>query len=94
MSILITNSRIFDGESPTLIEAMKVLIEDNKISRIDPNIPAPAGATILDAGGKTLIPGLIDAHWHGMFNFWPVSKVMSADLGYLTLYAAKMLAGK
>ena len=89
MSILITNSRIFDGESPNPIEGMSVLIEDNKISRIEPNIPAPAGATTLDASGKTLIPGLIDAHWHSMFNFCTVSQALSYDFGYLTLQAAK-----
>ncbi len=56
MSILITNCRIFDGESPKLIEGMSVLIEGNKISRIEPDLPAPDGATTLDARGKTLIP--------------------------------------
>ena len=89
MSILITNCRIFDGESPKLIEGMSVLIEGNKISRIEPDLPAPDGATTLDARGKTLIPGLIDVHWHSMFCFWPVSSVMNSDLGSLSIHAAK-----
>jgi len=89
MSFLITNCRIFDGESPELIEGMSVLIEGNKISRIEPDLPAPDGTTTLDARGKTLIPGLIDVHWHSMFCFWPVSKVMSSDFGLLSIHAAK-----
>lgn len=80
MNILITNSRIFDGESANLIEGMSVLIEDNKISRIEPNIPAPAGATTLDAGGKVLMPGLIDAHWHTYYANIPVSTLMTGDM--------------
>ncbi len=44
MSILITNCRIFDGESPKLIEGMSVLIDGNKISRIEPDLPAVPSA--------------------------------------------------
>jgi len=35
------------------------------------------------------MPGLIDAHWHTMFNFWPISKVMGANFGALSIAAAK-----
>jgi len=44
---------------------------------------------VIDGRGRTLMPGLIDAHWHTLMNFWPVSKVLNADLGYLSLAAAK-----
>ena len=44
-----------------------VLVEENNriqaIGGADTSIPA--GATILDASGKTIIPGLVDVHWHG-----------------------------
>ncbi|WP_340112726.1 metal-dependent hydrolase family protein [Maribellus mangrovi] len=43
---------------------------------------------VIDGQGRTLIPGLIDNHWHTMMNFWPVSKVLNADIGYLSLAAA------
>ena len=87
--ILITNTNIFDGQSEKLAEGMSVLIENNKMAKIAKSIPAPAGATVIDAGGRTLIPGLIDAHWHSMFNFWPISKVLSSDFGLLSIAAAK-----
>ncbi|WP_455387844.1 amidohydrolase family protein [Petrachloros mirabilis] len=86
---LITNARVFDGEHAKLAEGMSVLIEGNKIAKIAKSIPAPAGATVIDAKGKVLMPGLIDAHWHTMLSFWPVSKVFAADIGTLTLAAAK-----
>jgi len=86
---LITNARIFDGEHEKLAEGMNVLIEGNKIARIAKSIPAPEGATVIDAKGRTLMPGLIDAHWHSMLNFWPISKVLGSDFGYLSIAASR-----
>ncbi len=86
---LITNVRIFDGEHAKLAEGMSVLVEGNKITKIAKSIPAPSGAAVIDAKGRTLMPGLIDAHWHSMLNFWPVSKVMGVDFGYLSIAASK-----
>ncbi len=86
---LITNVNIFDGEHEGLADGMSVLVEGNKIAKIAKAIPTPAGATVIDAKGKTLMPGLIDAHWHSMFNFWPVSRVMNSDFGLLSIAASK-----
>jgi len=87
--VLITNANIFDGENETLATGMSVLVEGNKIAKIAKSIPAPADATVIDAKGKVLMPGLTDAHWHSMFNFWPISKVMTADFGLLSIAASK-----
>jgi len=86
---LITNVRIFDGEHEKLADGMSVLVEGNKIVKVSASITAPAGATVIDGKGRTLMPGLIDAHWHSMLNFWPVSKVMGVDFGYLSIAASK-----
>ncbi|NYT20942.1 MAG: amidohydrolase family protein [Methanomicrobiales archaeon] len=43
---------------------------------------------VIDGKGRTLMPGLIDAHWHTMFNSWPISKVLSYDFGLLSIEAA------
>jgi imidazolonepropionase-like amidohydrolase len=86
---LIQNANIFDGQNEALMQGMSVLIEGNKIAKIAKSIPAPAGATVIDAGGRVLMPGLTDAHWHTMFNFWPISKVMAADFGLLSIAAGK-----
>jgi len=88
-SVLITNANIFDGTNDKLGVGMSVLVEGNKIARIAKSIPEPAGATVIDAKGKVLMPGLTDAHWHSMFNFWPISKVLSADFGLLSIAASK-----
>ena len=66
---LFENVRIFDGKSDTLSASMNVLVRGNTIEKIsnDP-IPIDAGASakIIAGGGRTLMPGLIDAHWHAM----------------------------
>ena len=43
---------------------------------------------VINGNGRTLMPGLIDAHWHTMLNFWPVSKVLGSDFGLLSIGAA------
>jgi imidazolonepropionase-like amidohydrolase len=62
--ILISNVRIFDGVSDQLTQS-NLLIEDRKIKRISSTpIAAPPGAQVIDGGGRVLMPGLTDAHWH------------------------------
>src|SRR5438309_3370967 len=39
-------------------------IKDGKIAAVGRNLKAPAGATVIDAGGKYLTPGIIDSHSH------------------------------
>ncbi len=41
-----------------------VLVRDGRIAAIGRNLPVPAGAEVVDGRGKTLLPGLIDAHTH------------------------------
>ncbi len=44
---------------------------------------------VIDGKGRILMPGLIDAHWHTMLSFWPLSKVFSADFGLLSIAAGR-----
>src|SRR5918994_6259614 len=66
---LFENVRIFDGKSATLSPPSNVLVRGNKIEAISTQpIPAdPRADTRIIAGGeRTLMPGLIDSHWHAM----------------------------
>ncbi len=51
-------------------------------------IAPPPGATVIDGQGRTLMPGLIDNHWHTMFAAPSMGQMLEGDLGYLTLLAA------
>ena len=87
---LITNASVFDGNSAKLAESMNVLIEGNKIAKISKTALTPAaGATVIDAKGRTLMPGLIDAHTHIMFATVPQMLVFTSDIGYLNVAAVK-----
>lgn len=66
-SILITNVTVWDGTSDKVI-AIDVLIEGNKIAKIEKGLTAPEGAITIDGKGGTLIPGLIDMHQHLMLH--------------------------
>lgn len=67
--VLFQNVKIFDGVNNKLSENMFVLVEGNKISNISPNnISVNEDAIIIDAAGKTLMPGMIDGHVHYMIN--------------------------
>lgn len=87
---LFENVRIFDGRSDKLTGAMNVLIRGNTIDVISEK-PIPledaSSATILAGGGRTLMPGLIDAHWHAMLVRPTPAALLTDDLGYLNLVA-------
>jgi len=72
-----------------LAEGMSVLVEGNKIIKIASTIEAPNGATVIDAKGKTIIPGLIDAHYHPMFAAISQGEALTSPDGYINLVAAK-----
>ena len=86
---LFTNVNVFDGVNEKLINNANVLVEGNLIKQVSTKLISAEGATVIDGKGRTLMPGLTDAHWHSMFNFWPISKVMTADFGLLSIAASK-----
>jgi imidazolonepropionase-like amidohydrolase len=85
--ILLRNVRIFDGKSTTLSAPANVLVRGNKIERISTGpIAVDAGARVIDGGGRTLMPGLIDMHWHAMLiRVTPAESF--GDVGYNNLIA-------
>lgn len=64
---LFSDVRVFDGTSAVLLGPTNVLVEGNRITRIGPEVTAPAGARIIEGGARTLMPGLIDVHVHMTF---------------------------
>jgi imidazolonepropionase-like amidohydrolase len=58
----IQNVRVFDGT--TTLTRQKVVVRDGRIVAVGPGAKIPAGTTVVDGSGKTLLPGLIDSHVH------------------------------
>jgi imidazolonepropionase-like amidohydrolase len=85
---LFQNVRIFDGKSGSLSAPSSVLIKGNLIERISTTpIDAEPGMTVIAGGGRTLMPGLIDMHWHAMMVRPTAAQLLSNDIGYTTLMA-------
>jgi imidazolonepropionase-like amidohydrolase len=63
--LLIRDLALADGTSPRLQLGVAVLIQDGQIAWLGPTEEAdPNGAEVLDGGGATLVPGMVDAHSH------------------------------
>lgn len=63
-AILLKPARVFDGVDPKPHEGWQVLVQDDRIAAVGPNLTAPAGARVIDLPGETLMPGLIEGHSH------------------------------
>ena len=77
--ILFENVRIFDGVSGDLSPASSVLVHGNVIEKVSRDKIAADGARVIDGGGRTLMPGLIDMHWHSMFVGVPLAVAMTQE---------------
>jgi imidazolonepropionase-like amidohydrolase len=88
---LFNNVRVFDGKSAALSAPTNVLVRGNLIERISQApiaVDRSATTRIIDGGGRTLMPGLTDAHWHATMVRATPAIMLGSDLGYSTLLAA------
>ena len=89
-STLFHNVRIFDGTGSQLSGPSHVLVRGNRIERIS-STPITsdrrADTVLIDGGGRTLMPGLIDMHWHAMLVRPAHAALLTADIGHLNLVA-------
>jgi imidazolonepropionase-like amidohydrolase len=87
---LFQNVRVFDGTRAQLSAPSFVLVRGNRIENISATaIPADrtAGAVVIDGGGRTLMPGLIDNHWHTTMVRPTPAALLTDDEGYSNLVA-------
>ncbi len=90
-AIVLKNARIFDGVSEDCAEGQHLLIESGMIREISSKPIKSSDAKVLDVGGRTLMPGLIDAHIHAYASDVSVQKVDLAGDPYRTAHAIRML---
>jgi imidazolonepropionase-like amidohydrolase len=89
---LFTNVNIFNGTDNKLYENHHVLVVGNQIKSIsDEPIAVEGEATVIDGGGKTLMPGLIDGHAHVMMNSSFVQIESNMDLTDLAYRATLVM---
>ncbi len=65
-ALVIRHARLFDPRDLSVTSNMSVLVEGERITSVtaDDKLAAPAGAEVIDAAGRFLMPGMWDAHQH------------------------------
>lgn len=81
-STLITNIDIFDGVNEALIENASVLVEGGLIAAVSTDAIPAEGATVIDGGGRILMPGIIGCHEHIMMQL-PITTLLNSDERYI-----------
>ncbi|WP_243751165.1 amidohydrolase family protein [Paraburkholderia sp. BL10I2N1] len=87
--VLFTNFRLFDGKSSALRDGLYMVVEGNSISQLRQGQPASTdGRTVVDCGGKVMMPGMIDMHWHALLAALPVQVILQSDIALVHLAAS------
>ncbi|ASO20630.1 imidazolonepropionase-like amidohydrolase [Actinoalloteichus hoggarensis] len=88
-TITVVGARIFDGER-VRDDADEITIVDGVITAVGRNLPR--AGEVLDAGGRMVTPGLIDAHFHAYGTSIDVMSIESSPLSYVSLVGADRLS--
>lgn len=88
--MLINNVRIFNGNDEALAEGMSLRVRNGVIDKISAAaIEDDSGSTVIDGGGRVLMPGIIDAHWHSFLGPNSEENLIKSEVGFLHLIAGK-----
>lgn len=77
--LLFRDVRVLDTKRGSLGPATDVLVRGNRIAAIGAGAEPAASATVIEGRGRTLMPGLIDAHWHSTFTALSQASLMAPD---------------
>ncbi|MDB5387787.1 MAG: imidazolonepropionase [Planctomycetaceae bacterium] len=91
-STIIRNGQIVDGTGSETIPNGAVVVVDGRIVYVGPDTlaPSPLGARVIDARGGTILPGLVEAHFHP--TYFNVAALEDLDIKYPVEYVT-LLAG-
>jgi imidazolonepropionase-like amidohydrolase/Tol biopolymer transport system component len=66
-TVALVGARLVTMRGDEVVDDGTIVVRGNRIEAVGPRaeVQVPAGATVVDAAGKTIVPGLVDAHWHG-----------------------------
>jgi imidazolonepropionase-like amidohydrolase len=92
-AIIFANCAVLDGTSRERREDHHVLVEDDRIREVSDRPINSAAAETIDLKGRTLMPGLIDAHVHALAVDVPLDRLSDRPVTLLTMQAAKVLEG-
>jgi imidazolonepropionase-like amidohydrolase len=90
---VLTNAVVFDGSSDELIEGGSIVIEDGVIREVAEGTASLAGAEVIDLGGRFVMPGLIDAHFHAYSITFNMAVLDTMTAPMKVAHAARLLRG-
>lgn len=63
-SLLLQNGALFDGVDGSVRHGQSILVDEGRIAWVGPDVNAPSAPAVVDAGGRTVMPGLVNGHVH------------------------------
>jgi len=90
---IFANAAVLDGTNPERREDSHVLVEDDLIKEVSDRPIASAGGQTIDLAGRTLMPGLIDAHVHVIAVDAALARLAEQPLTLTSLQAGRVMEG-
>ena len=81
------NARVIDGTGRPAMEKATIVMRDGRVDAVGVNPAIPAGATRIDMAGKTIMPGMINAHGHAQKGLDPKIPIREDLIRQLRMYA-------
>jgi len=85
--IALTNARVIDGTGRPALERATIVMRNGRIEAVGANAAVPAGAVRVDMAGKTIMPGMINAHGHAQKGLNPKIPIRDDLIRQLRMYA-------
>jgi imidazolonepropionase-like amidohydrolase len=82
MTTVIHAATLIDGTGRDPVRRATIVIEENRIVAAGANVEAPRDATVIDAAGMTVMPGMIDCHVHLASSAWSVQQRLLNPYSY------------
>lgn len=92
-SFLFHNGRLFNPRLDELVDGFEVLVEGGRVQEVSDRPVRASGATRIDLGGRTLMPGLIDAHVHIYLTEVKLALLEAIPLTLLAAQATVLMRG-
>ena len=89
--LVIRNATLLDPASGNLTENVSVVVEGERIREVSPRPIQVSASLTLDAGGRTLMPGLIDCHVHVFLSEVNIRALEAIPLTLMTARGAALM---
>ncbi len=90
---ILENCKIFDGVNEELIEGGSIVIENDRIREVLSGSAQLNGADVIDMGGRFVMPGLLDVHFHAYSITFNMSVLDNMTMPQKVAHAARLLRG-